>query len=352
MAHEPSAAFVRRVLTVVAIVTAVVLVVLLAWYAVSVLLTMFAGILLGVLLRGLAGTVSARTGLAPGRALALVCVVLTAMLGVAAALSAASITQEVSDMLDQLPAAVEKVREYAEANPLGRRLLAPLTDEDGSGGGGLPMSQVLGVASGTVGGLGTLLLIVFVGIFLAADPDVYKGGALLLVAPGRRARVEDVLDEIGDTLLRWLTGRLLLMGVIGILTWIGLLLLGVPVALALALLAGLLSFIPNIGPILSAVPAMLIAATITPMLAVWVGVLYLAIQTAESYLLEPFVVRKTVSLPPALNIMFQLFMGTWLGVMGLTLATPLLAVLTVSIRRLYVEDALGDSPSDAADGSA
>jgi predicted PurR-regulated permease PerM len=192
----------------------------------------------------------------------------------------------------------------------------------------------------------------FVGIFLAADPGTYRRGALLLVPPARRPRVDEVLGEIGETLLRWLSGRLLLMAAIGVLSWVGLLLLGVPLALALALIAGLLSFIPNIGPVVSAVPAMLIAASVTPMLAVWVAVLYLAIQTAETYLLEPFVVRKTVDLPAATNIGFQLLMGTWLGVPGLTVATPLLAALTVAITRFYVEDALGDPQPDEASGDA
>lgn len=351
MPAEPWSAFVRRVLTVVATVFVVIVATLLAWQAVSVLLTLFAAVLLGVLLRGMGDGLAARTGLRPGPALAVVCVGLALLLGVFVSVTASSLTQQFSDMLDQLPAAVQQARERLEANPLGRKLLAPIEDAaNGAAGANLPVGRVLGLASSTVGSVGTAVLVFFVAIFLAADPATYRRGALLLVPPSRRARVDAVVGEIGETLLRWLSGRLLLMAVIGVLSWLGLLLLGVPLALALGLLAGLLSFIPNIGPVVSAVPAMLIAASVTPMLAVWVGALYLAIQAAETYLLEPFVVRRTVKLPPATNIGFQLLMGTWLGVPGLTLATPLLAVLTVAITRFYIEDTLSDpQPREAPD---
>lgn len=341
MPNEPSASFVRRVLTVVAVSTAVLVALLLGWHAISVLLTLFAGVLVAVLLRGLATWLSARSGWSASLSLVVVCIGLAVALAALLAFAAASISQQFSEMFDRLPAAVEQARDRLEANPLGRRVLAPLSQAQ-ENGGGLPMSRVLGVASGTLGAFGTLVVVIFLGIFLAADPGVYRRGALLLLPPARRPRVETVMDETGETLWRWLGGRLLLMAVIGVLTWIGLLLLGVPLALALAILAGMLSFIPNLGPVISVVPAILLAATESPMLAVWVAVLYLGIQSAESYVLEPFIVRRTVSLPPATNIVFQLFMGTWLGIMGLTLATPMLAMLTVVLTRLYVEDVLGE----------
>lgn len=346
MAHEPSPPFVRRVLTVVAIVTVVTLVVLLAWQAVSVLLTLFAAVLVAVLLRGASDWLAARTGLGPGYALAVVAVGVSLLAALTVGLTAASVSQQFSELIDQLPQAVEQVRGRLEANPLGRRLLAPLDGAGGDAAASVPVSRVLGIASGTIGAFSTVILVFVVGIFFAADPAAYRRGALRLLPPGRRARVEDVLTEAGSTLLRWIIGRLLLMAVIGIGSWLGLLLMGVPLALALGVIAGVLNFIPNIGPIVSAVPAMLLASTVNPMLAVWVAVFYVALQSVESYVLEPFVVRKTVSLPPATNIAFQLLMGTWVGIMGLTLATPLLALLTVIVTRLYVEDVLGDAPSD------
>jgi predicted PurR-regulated permease PerM len=318
---------------------------LLSWVASQVLLTLFAGVLVGILLRGLSVWISARTRIGQGWALAIVCGALAlAGLGLSVFL-AASISQQLSELYDRLPQALEQLRTRVEANPLGQRILGAAPAVDGAAGPEA-VAQVAGAAAVAVGALGNGVLILVMGLFLAANPAVYRRGLVRLVPIANRDRADQVLDEVGDVLLRWLAGRLLLMGIIGALTWAGLLAIGVPLALPLALIAALLSFIPNIGPILSAIPAMLIAASEAPVMALYVGALYLGIQTLESYTLEPYIVRKTADLPAALVIGFQLLMGTLVGVMGLALATPLLAMLTVLVQRLYVEGALGDTSDD------
>jgi predicted PurR-regulated permease PerM len=299
---------------------------LLSWVAAQVILTLFAGVLVGILLRGLSQWISARTGVGHGWALAIVCGTLAlAGLGLSVFL-AASISQQLSELYDRVPQALEQLRARV----------------DGASGG-KTAARIAGAAAMAAGALGSGVLILFVGLFLAADPAVYRRGLIRLVPIAHRDRADQILDEVGEVLLRWLAGRLLLMGILGVLTWAGLLVIGVPLALPLALIAALLSFIPNIGPILSAIPAMLIAASEAPVMALYVAALYLGIQTLETYTLEPYVVRKTADLPAALVIGFQLLMGTLLGVMGLALATPLLAMLTVMVQRLYVEGTLGDT---------
>jgi predicted PurR-regulated permease PerM len=318
---------------------------LISWIASRVLLTVFAGLLVGILLRGLSLWVSARTRIGQGLALAIVCSALAlAGLGLSVFL-AASISQQFSELYDRLPQALEQLRTRVEANPLGQRILGAAPAADGAAGPETA-AQVAGAAVAVVGAFGNGVLILFLGLFLAADPGVYRRGLVRLVPISHRDKADQVLDDVGEVLLRWLAGRLLEMGIIGVLTWVGLMLIGVPLALPLALIAALLSFIPNIGPILSAIPAMLIAASEAPVMALYVGALYLGIQAIESYTLEPYIVRKTADLPAALVIGFQLLMGTLLGVMGLALATPLLAVLTVLVQRLYVEGALGDTSDD------
>jgi predicted PurR-regulated permease PerM len=315
---------------------------LLSWVAAQVILTLFAGVLVGILLRGLTVWTTARTGVGHGWALAIVCGTLAlAGLGLSVFL-AASISQQLSELYDRVPQALEQLRARVEANPLGQRILGAAPAADGASGGETA-ARVAGAAAMAAGALGSGVLILFVGLFLAADPAVYRRGLIRLVPMSHRDRANHVLDEVGEVLLRWLAGRVLLMGILGVLTWAGLLVIGVPLALPLALIAALLSFIPNIGPILSAIPAMLIAASEAPVMALYVAALYLGIQTLETYTLEPYVVRKTADLPAALVIGFQLLMGTLLGVMGLALATPLLAMLTVMVQRLYVEGTLGDT---------
>jgi predicted PurR-regulated permease PerM len=130
------------------------------------------------------------------------------------------------------------------------------------------------------------------------------------------------------------------MCVVGVLTAIGLWALGVPFVLSFAVLAAGLDFIPNIGPVISAVPAVLVALLQSPMTALWVAVLYLAIQVLESYILAPIVQHRAVDLPPALLISSQVLLAVLLGVPGLLFATPLTVVLLVLVRRLYIADFL------------
>jgi predicted PurR-regulated permease PerM len=122
--------------------------------------------------------------------------------------------------------------------------------------------------------------------------------------------------------------------------------LGVPLALTLGLLAGLLSFIPNFGPILSAFPAILLAFIESPMLALYTAALYILVQLIESNIVTPLIEKETVELPPALTIMFQLALAVLVGGLGLVLATPLLAVIMVLVQLVYIEDVLGDKNTE------
>lgn len=132
------------------------------------------------------------------------------------------------------------------------------------------------------------------------------------------------------------------MAVIGVLTGFALWMIGVPLALMLGLLAGVLNFVPYIGPLLSFVPAALLALMQAPPLVVWVLALYVAIQALESYLVTPLVAQRSVSLPPALTITAQVLLGVVFGWLGLLLATPLTAVVLVLVQMLYLEDVLGE----------
>jgi predicted PurR-regulated permease PerM len=139
------------------------------------------------------------------------------------------------------------------------------------------------------------------------------------------------------------------MVAIGILTGLGLWVIGVPMWLPLAILAALLNFIPNFGPIIAAVPALLIALANDPTDALWVAGLYVLAQNLEGYLIMPLVQRRAVEMPPALTIMSQVLLGMLLGPLGVVLAAPLTAAALVLIKMLYVQDTLRTAtelPSD------
>jgi predicted PurR-regulated permease PerM len=157
-----------------------------------------------------------------------------------------------------------------------------------------------------------------------------------------------VLLALGDTLAKWLLTRAISMVAIGVLTTLGLILLGVPLALSLGLIAGLMAFIPMLGPIIALIPALLIGLLVSPQTALWVLGLYLLIQGLDNYILTPIVVKETIRMPPALIIFAQLIFGLLFGQLGLMLAAPLTAALMTLVQMVYVHDFLERGGSDAA----
>jgi predicted PurR-regulated permease PerM len=201
----------------------------------------------------------------------------------------------------------------------------------------------------TFGIIGNIVIVFGVGLFFAINPTLYTQGLIRLVPIKSRARTAIILNQVGTQLEWWFVGQLCSMASIGVLTLIGLRILGIPMALTLAILAGLMNFVPNFGPILAAAPAVLIALAphgsytqLNPGLAGWVVLLYVVIQLLEGWVITPFFQQRAVELPPALIIISQVIFGLLLGPLGLVLATPILATLIVIVRLLYVEDILGD----------
>jgi predicted PurR-regulated permease PerM len=134
-------------------------------------------------------------------------------------------------------------------------------------------------------------------------------------------------------------GRIVAMVFVGVFTGVGLLLLKIPLALALGLVAGALAFIEYVGAVASAVPAIALALAVSATQALWVALLYLGVHIIEGYVLTPLLAKKAVHLPPAYVLAAQVTMGVLFGAMGLTFSTPLLVVAVVLVQMLYVESA-------------
>jgi predicted PurR-regulated permease PerM len=211
------------------------------------------------------------------------------------------------------------------------------------------MQKAMDFFRGTFVGLAGLLLIFFLGLYLALDPETYIKGFTSLFPRERRQRIRDVFQELGGVLQSWLVGQFLSMAVVGILIAVGLAIVGVPLALVLGVIAGILDFIPIFGPILAAIPAVLLGFTQSPLHAAYVVLVFVAANQVEEHLLIPIIQKHTVSLPPALTVFALTLLGTLFGFLGLLLATPLTASLMVLVNRFYVEDVLGDGQDTAPD---
>jgi predicted PurR-regulated permease PerM len=142
---------------------------------------------------------------------------------------------------------------------------------------------------------------------------------------------------VGHTLTKWLKGQLFAMLLVAVLTLVGLLIMGVPMALVLALIAGVLNFIPNFGPLIAMIPAVGVGLLQGPTTALMVAGLYILVQVLESNVITPQIQKRLIEIPPALIIISQLFMGVLTGGWGLVLATPLIAIVMVVVQELWVK---------------
>ena len=345
---DTEGSFARRALVAAIIAAGVGVVVLLLWYAVDVLLLVFAGVLFGVLLRGVTRMLKRLTKLSHGWSLAVVLITLLVVTGLTGWLLAERIAEQSSALAEALPRALEASTARLRSYSWGERVLAELPppnkwSEFLSGRTGGVFARVTGIASGVLGAIVNFVVIVAIGLYLAAEPRTYRRGVLHLVPPRHRKRTGEVLAELDTTLGRWMIGRLVLMFINGSLTATGLWLLDVPLALTLGILTGVLNFIPNFGPLIAGVPAVLIALLISPQTALYTALLFLVVQMLDGYVFTPLVDKRSVELPPVLTITAQVLLGVLVGGAGVVLASPLIASLIVIVRMLYVEDTLGDS---------
>jgi predicted PurR-regulated permease PerM len=333
----------RRALVVSSIAIGCTLAALLLWYSLRVLLLLFAGVLVAILLRALADGVSQVTRLRHGWSLAIVMVVLTASFGLVGWLTVPSLLDELGQVGEQLSTSMSRLHESVSHTRLGAAILQYLPDNAAFAAW---RDQILGhvgsLFSTALAGAVTILVVAFIGLYVAAEPDMYIRGMLRVFPHDVRDRVSEVAGSIGYTLKWWLIGQAVDMVVIGVATWLGLWMLGIPSAALIGVLAALVNFIPNFGPLIALVPAALLALSISPSMVLWVVVLFIVLHSLEGYILLPLIQRRAVNLPAAIIIAAQVLLGLLAGGLGLALATPLAAATFVAVKMLYVEDMLGD----------
>ncbi len=346
-ALDNSKSYLSRVLIAGAVVCLVLLGLALFYFTLDIILLIFAAALLAIFLRGLADPLGKWIPIGEGWLVMLVAGMLVLVIAGAVALLAPSVAEQVTVLRSEIPRSAQSAGQYLSQFSWGRTLIDQLPSVDNVMAkidAASVMSQVGGFFSSTLGVLGDVFVTILLAIYLAIEPKFYSEGLTRFFPRDKRKRVSEILSSIYETLRWWLIGKVGSMLFIGILTWIGLSILGVPLALTLGLIAGLLSFIPNFGPILSAIPAILLAFIDSPISALYVLGLYAGVQVIESNVVTPIIERETVELAPALTIIFQLALGAMIGGLGLVLATPLLAVVVVIVKMVYFEDVLGDRP--------
>jgi predicted PurR-regulated permease PerM len=318
-------------------------VLLVLWQGAEILLLVFAGLLLAIFLRSASGFLSRHAGLSDKWGFVLVMLVIVGIAALGVWLLSGSVERQFGELTERLPVAFEQARGRLAEYPLGRKIVEYIP---------APQQIIFGRQSGNVFGRITgffstafdtavnVLIVLITGVYFALNPNNYREGGIMLFPKSREKRVREVLYTIVFTLRRFLLGISISMMINFTLTALGLWLLGVPFAVPLGVIAGLLTFIPNIGPVIAGVPAVLIAFSQNPRDALYVLLLYLVIQNLDGFVITPLVQQRAISVPPVLVVAGQLLLGVIFGFLGLLLAVPLVAVLFVMVKMIYVEDVL------------
>lgn len=342
--------FLKKVLIFVAIAIFVTLLVLFIGTAINTLLVIFAGVLLGVIFRAGRDFVHDTTGFPNGISLAIILVAFIGLIVGTGYLLGPTLVNQVDTFYEQIPETWEMTKEEISRWAWGRELANEnprvkdfFEDETGGTGEDYDMTKsILGYLSFYATIAAALVLIFVTAIYIAAEPKLYSEGFIRLFPTNRRKRVVQIMNEISMTIQWWMVGQIASMLILGTLATLGLWLLGVPYALMLGLLTAFMTFIPNLGPILAAIPIFTIALTVNLSTAIYTAIFYTILQCIEGYFITPMIHRRAIDVPPVLIITIQFLLFYLVGFLGVLLAMPLIGCMMVLVKRLYIEDILGD----------
>ena len=204
---------------------------------------------------------------------------------------------------------------------------------------------------GAIGAIASFILVLIIGLFVAMDPRLYERGLQWMVPLGSREQFAITLARMARTLRVLLAGRLAGMAFEGLLTWILLSIAGVPMALLLGILTGILAFIPNIGAFISGVLMVSVGFSAGPSQGMWAIAIYFAVQNFDGYVLLPLIAKHTVEMPPALTVSSQILASTLFGFLGLALADPIVAMIKVALERQSEMAVEAGVSADSPDGT-
>jgi predicted PurR-regulated permease PerM len=206
--------------------------------------------------------------------------------------------------------------------------------------------QAWTITQSTMVGLGQTVLLFTLAFYWLTSREQALSLLMLLSPKVHRLQVYTLWNAVEERLGNYVRGQIILMVVIGVASYVSLLLLGVPYAAALALIAGLTEAIPYVGPLMGAVPAVLVGFTVSPVVGLAVMGVYLVIQALEGNVLVPRIMSSSVGLNPLVVIVAIVAGGTINGIVGAILAIPLAGALQVIAQHLWVTPALAALPSD------
>lgn len=231
-------------------------------------------------------------------------------------------------LANNIPGYIERVAPYYQATKIYLPSLQNSFDKISSSLSSIS-GNIFAATAGVVGGIVSVITVAVLSFYLLIDEKAFKNSLFALIPPDKRDDAADIFKKIALKVGDWLRGQLTLGVVVGIIDLIGLLIIGVPYALTLALISMLFEIIPVVGPIISGIVAAGIALTVSPVTAVFVVILYIVVQQLENHILVPQIMKKAVGLSPVVIIVAIVIGAKLLGVAGALLAIPVAAVISV-----------------------
>lgn len=340
---------------IVAATVAVLILLAAAWFLSNLLLQVFAAILLAIALQAGAGGLQRLTGLGRRAGVLVVLLVFLAVAVTALRMAGPAVLDQFERLVRGLPRSWQAISDWLSAHPVGQAIVTRLPGTSGEGGDGgadgvaqmaerLPdaFGFLAGTLNSLIGSLTALFLLTALSVYFAMEGGLYRRGALRIFAPAHRDRAGAVLDEMHHRLAHWMGGQAVDMLFVGILAGLGLWALGVPLALILAVIAGLTNIVPIVGPFVSGAIAVATAAPEGLDTALYVALLFTGIQMVEGNVMMPLIQRYAVDVPPALTLIAIVAVASLFNPLAVVLATPLLIVAMTLIQRVYIEGILGD----------
>ena len=316
---------------------------LLGYLLAEVLLLVFAAVLLAVGLDGLAREMARRLPLSRGWALVAIVIAIAALFLTTLGVSAARLVRQFQDLGEAVMDIVARAQDWLEE--LGAfAMMEDMSGEEGdlAGAAGDMVGHAMTFGLSAAGAVTSFIILIVLTLFLAANPPLYRGGAVRLVPPDTRPVAQDTLSALAHALRWWFLGQLVSMLLLGVSVGLGLLVLGIELWLALGVLTALLTFIPFLGPLIATVPIVAVGFAEGTQTGLIVLAGYIIIQNIEGNILVPLIQHKAVNLAPALLIAVQVLLSLVFGVVGLILAAPLTIVGMVAVQKLWVEHTLGE----------
>lgn len=334
--------FQHKVWVTIAIAALFILVIWIIKVAFNVLLLVLAGALIALYFRRLANFLNRKLKLPKKLSLPVAIVGSFIFLGLFIWLAGSKISAQAAELTQTLPSMIHHAKGELVKSPIGNQLLERLSLD---GGSHKSSSFIQTFFRSSFGVLSDIYVVLFLSLFFTVAPKMYTSGFVRLLPTDARPKASAILDKVGDTLAKWLKGKIFSMLVVAVLTAIGLLIIGMPMAFVLALIAGILNFIPNFGPLIALIPAVLVGLMQSADTALLVAGLYILVQVLESNVITPQIQKRLISIPPALIIIAQLMMGFLTGGWGVLLATPIIAIVMVLVQELWIKKQEADSRS-------